>query len=451
MPVVARTNAPGRAALERALSLAVLLTAALLMAATRVRVLLILVLALAGIVAAAAVTLHPLLATCLLTFLAYGNVSAAYVPGLYSAALGLAAVAMVLRALLVSDSTVSGTRVDLALLVYVLTLLLSVMFSPTPEASGPVLVLIAKSLLLYLVLVNLVRDTRSAVFVSCSLVAGAGLGALLALWAFSQGNVLVQLGVAYRASGLAGNANELAIIMVTAMPIAAYTIAFTRNKALRVVLAAVTLALIAANFTTLARTGLISMVVVLVAIAVRERRRAWVKTGVAAFIVLLPLLIPAGFWLRLAGGGFLTGDYSSYLRSGAMRAGVTMFSENPVTGVGLGAYLDKSTEYGDILWSLVAHNMYLHVAAESGLLGLAGMVFVIAATFGLMRQAERTARAGSPVFYLARAYQMSYVAFLICGLLTSIQLNQSFWFMPAASVFLLQAARREGAALPAAS
>ena len=451
MSDVARTNVPGRAAVERFLSAAVLLTAALLMAAARVRVLFILVLALVGVGAAAAVTLHPLLATCLLTFLAYGNVSSAYVPGLYSAALGLAIVATVLRAALTSDSTISGTKVDLALLVYVLTLLLSVLFSPTPEASGPALMLIVKSLLLYFVVVNLVRDTRSAVFVSCSLLAGAFLGAALGLWSFSRGNVLVQLGVAYRASGLAGNANELAIIMVTAMPIAAYMTALTKSRVLRTVLAVVTLALIAANFATLARTGLISMVVVLVAIAVRERRRTWVKAGVAVFIVLLPLLIPAGFWLRLAGSGLLTGDYSSYLRSGAMRAGVTMFSENPITGVGLGAYLDKATQYGDILWPLVAHNMYLHVLAESGLVGLAGMVFLIAATFGLLRRAETTAPAGSPIFYLARAYQMSYVAFLVCGLLTSIQLNQSFWFMPAASVFLLQAARSEGAALPTAS
>jgi len=451
MSDVARTNGSGRVALERALSLTVLLTAGLLMAVTRVRVLLILVLALLGIGAAVAVTLHPLLATCLLTFLAYGNVSSAYAPGLYSAALALAMVAALLRPLLVSDSTISGTRVDLALLVYVLTLLLSVLFSPTPEASGPVLVIMAKSLVLYFVVVSLVRDTRSAVFVSYSLLAGAGLGAFLGLWAFSQGNVLVQLGVAFRAAGLAGNANELAIVMVTAMPISAYMIAATRRRLLRIILAAVTLALIAANFATLARTGLIAMVVVFIAIAVRERRRTWVKASVAAFIGLLPLLIPAGFWLRLAGSGFLTGDYSSYLRSGAMRAGVTMFSENPITGVGLGAYLEKSTQYGDILWPLVAHNMYLHVVVESGLVGLAGMLFLIAATFGLMRRAEKMAPEGSPIFYLARAYQMSYLAFLICGLLTSIQLNQSFWFMPAASVFLLQAARKEGAERPAAS
>ncbi|MBN1505081.1 MAG: hypothetical protein JW952_08485, partial [Candidatus Eisenbacteria bacterium] len=201
MSDVARTNAAGRAALEKGLSLAVLSTAALLMAAARVRVLLMLVLALAGIGVAAAAVLHPLLATCVLTFLAYGNVSSAFVPGLYSAALALAALAALMRALLLSDSTVSATRVDLALLVYVLTLLVSVMFSPTPEACGPVLVIIGKSLLLYLVLVNVVRDARGAVWVSLSLLAGASLGAFLALWDFSRGNILVQLGVAYRASG----------------------------------------------------------------------------------------------------------------------------------------------------------------------------------------------------------------------------------------------------------
>jgi O-antigen ligase len=134
-----------------------------------------------------------------------------------------------------------------------------------------------------------------------------------------------------------------------------------------------------------------------------------------------------------------------------MRAGLAMFSENPVTGIGLGAYLEKSTQYGDIIWPLVAHNMYLHVLAESGIVGLACMLFVVAATFGLMRRAERIAPRGSSVFYLARAYQMSYLAYLICGLLTSIQLNQTFWFMPAASVFLLQAALKEHRAKTAVS
>jgi len=427
---------------ERKLSVLVLVTTSLLLACVKLRPLLIVVLALAGAAFVALLVLHPVAVVCVLAFLAYGHVSAAFVPGIFSALLLAAFVAWVIRALLTSELTISGTRVDLALLLYVCALLLSMLFSPTPEAGGPHLLLVAKWLMFYALLVNIVRNERAAVKVSMFVLTGAVLSGVVGLWAFSQERLLVRLGSVFRASGLAGNPNELAIVMITAMPISAYMMGVVRGKLIKACLVAAILILIGANLVTLARTGLLGMLLVFLLIAVRERRHRWVKVGIALFAVLLPLLIPPEFWLRLAGGSLFTGDYSSLVRSGAMKAGLRMFAENPITGVGLGAYLEKSTQYGDIIFPLVAHNMFLHVLAENGMVGLAAMLFLIGSSLRNMRLAERTAAKGSPVFYLARGYQISYLAFLFSGLFTSIQFNQTFWFMAAASVFLLQAARK---------
>ena len=439
----ARNHELRRTGIERALSLSVLLTTAVFLASFRVRLVLIAALALAGIASVAAVVIYPFSALCLLAFLAYGHISAVFLPGVFSGLLLITFVAWVMGVFLSSDASVSATRVDVAFIIYVSTLLVSMLFSPTLEAGGPPLLLTAKWLIFYVLVSNIVRTRRQVILLSVFVVLGAGLSGFAGLWTFSREGVLVTLRAVFRATGLASNPNELAIVVVTVLPISIYMVGAVGHKLARLFFVTLTLILMGANLVTLARTGLIVMVVVLLIIAAFERRRKWGRLLVAVFVLTLPLLIPRGFWARFAATGLLTGDFSALLRTGAMKAGLRMFTENPITGVGFGAYLDKSTQYGDIISPLVAHNMYLHVLAESGVLGLGAMLFLIWSSFRNMRLAEKTVPEGSPLHFLARGYTIAYVAFLLCGLLTSIQINQSFWFMPAASVFLLRAARAE--------
>lgn len=445
MQIALRERKLGHRGLEKALSLLVLLVTGLLLLSIRVRVVLIAVLGLASLAFVALLVLHPLLSACLLTFLAYGQVSAAFIPGAFSGLLAVSLLAWVVRFFLGTDSTISGTMVDLAVLVYVLTLLISVLFSSALEASGPELLLVLKWLLLYGLLVNTVRGEKAAVWTSMFLLAGATLSGLIGLWTFSQERTLIPLGAVFRASGLAGNPNILALLAVTALPLAIYMMIASRKAVVTILFAGVALVLTGANLVTLSRTGIVAMVLVFALVAIRERHRLWVRVAVVGTILVLPALIPPEFWRRAASTGLNIADFSAYLRTGAMTTGITMFKESPLVGTGLGTYLLKSAESGDTIFPLVAHNMYLHVLAESGLVGLAAMLFLIGSSLGLMRRAEKLARRGSTVFYLARGYQISYVAFLASGLLLSIQTHQSFWLFPAASVFLFSAANATSA------
>jgi O-antigen ligase len=429
------------AGVERKALLVVLLFTTLLLACLKFRVLLIAVLAILGAVLVAGLVISPASAGYMLTFLAYGHVSSAFLPGVFSALLAVSFTAWIVRALLGSDVSFSATRVDLALLLYVCTMLLSMLFSTTPETGGPFLLLTAKWLVFYALLVNIVSTEKAALWVTGGMLMGALLSGLVGLWVFSQERMLVVLGAVFRAAGLAGDPNELALVMVTAMPVSACMIGIVRGKPLKALFIATTLALVAANLVTLSRTGLVVMVVVLLLIAFHEKGRPWVKVAVVLFIVVLPFVVPAQFLRRIT-LALLVGDYSAYLRSSAMAAGLRMFAENPITGVGLGAYLGKSIQYGDLLFPLVAHNMYLHVLAETGILGFSALLFVIGSSFHNMRLAERAAAEGSPLWSLIRGYRIAYVAFLLSGFLLTIQFNQSFWYMSAASVFLLRAARR---------
>jgi hypothetical protein len=137
-----------RVGAERKLSLLVLLTSGLLLACLKVRIFLIAVLALVGIGSVAFLMLHPVSAVCMLTFLAYGNLSVAFLPGIFSLLLILTFIAWTVRAFLSSDLTISTTSVDLTLVIYLSTLLISMVFSRLPEVGGPHLLLIGKTLIL---------------------------------------------------------------------------------------------------------------------------------------------------------------------------------------------------------------------------------------------------------------------------------------------------------------
>jgi len=435
---------PGlRPGLEKKLSLLVLLSSAVILAGLRIRVLLIALLALAGVGVIAFLIVCPFPALCVLAFLAYGNISAAFLPGVFSGLLLVSFAAWAIRWFVSPDETISATRVDLALVLFISSLLVSMLFSTQLEAGGPLLVLTVKWLLFFLLMANIVRTRNHVILISVFVVLGAALSGFAAVWDFMHEGTPVTLRAVFRAAGLAGNPNELAIVMVTALPISIYMLGVVRSIPARLFFIALTLTLVGANLVTLARTGLIVMVIILLTIAVIERRRKLGRFLILAFVLGLPLLIPRGFWFRFAATGLLKGEFSTLVRTGAMKAGLIMFTENPITGVGFGTYMGKSTQYGDIIFPLVAHNMFLQVLAESGLLGLGAMLFLVWSTFRAMKLAGRAAKEGSPLRYLARGYMLAYVSFLLCGLLTSIQMNQSFWFMPAASIFLLRAARAE--------
>ncbi len=76
-------------------------------------------------------------------------------------------------------------------------------------------------------------------------------------------------------------------------------------------------------------------------------------------------------------------------------AGLGMFASHPFLGVGIGNYASayKQFQVADV-WSLPlghAHNYYINIAAEAGVVGLGAYLFFLAATFGLCARLWRTA------------------------------------------------------------
>jgi hypothetical protein len=138
-----------------------------------------------------------------------------------------------------------------------------------------------------------------------------------------------------------------------------------------------------------------------------RRRRSWkVFLTTAAAAVVVALIVLAVREHQLASLSF----YRASNRLDWWRAGLGMFFDRPLSGVGLGnfqsAYLTYKT--GASQNTLYAHNIFVTLLSESGLMGVGGVtVFLTAWAAGLFKARRYETRGGFVVgFVLAAAYAL---------------------------------------------
>jgi O-antigen ligase len=147
----------------------------------------------------------------------------------------------------------------------------------------------------------------------------------------------------------------------------------------------------------------------------RSAARIWLAGAVG--IVALDLATGGVLFARAAS---LAGDAFVEQRAALMLVGLLMFRDHPWVGVGPGGFATHLEEYGPQvtwLWDYVgsAHNAYVEIAAELGILGLAAfLTFLAAVLLRLLRQVKRAAEdPGTPAEtrHLTRAVLWSFATF----------------------------------------
>ncbi|HEU4973480.1 MAG TPA: O-antigen ligase family protein [Baekduia sp.] len=225
-----------------------------------------------------------------------------------------------------------------------------------------------------------IRDRRDAVRLFGVLVAGAGVAAVSGIVDAPSAS---QYDVA-RASGTAGDPNELAAALVVGFWVAAAFVVNRhvdpRGRLASLVVAVLCLLAIAAS---LSRGGLLAMGVAgLVAVVVGGRWRARIVTGVS-----LVGLTAIGYFLVIASSDARDRVLHSGGGSGRVdlwTIGFRMIEDHPLRGIGTGQYITSSVHYllrpgafqrGDLILSApkIAHNTYLGTVAELGIVG--GLIF----------------------------------------------------------------------------
>jgi O-antigen ligase len=132
----------------------------------------------------------------------------------------------------------------------------------------------------------------------------------------------------------------------------------------------------------------------------RQPGRLLLLAGVLA--VVIALVIPAAAWDRLSGIAMLTRpstialadpEGSAEQRFAVQKVAWQVFLDNPVFGVGLGAYRYANAVYAPELGPVDTHNTYLNVATE---VGVPGFVLWCALVLSVLRYAYRRRRLAAP-------------------------------------------------------
>lgn len=287
----------------------------------------------------------------------------------------------------------------------------------------------AKTLLMMAVIIAAIRTIAHLERLVLVCVLGAGLYCLYVVTNFTVGT-----------SGRLGkliyyDANDLALWLVVAIPLAGHLILRPTSRAVRIA-GLVTLPLLLAVFTqTGSRGGFIGLAAVACYMLLGYRQFSVAKRlGVSlALFFGLSLFASEAYWELMATLLDPTSDYnwSGTPRGGGRmniwRRGLGYMFNDPLTGVGARAFpvaegtvskLAVRQEWGiGLKWS-AAHNSFVQVGAELGVLGLAAFVTAIGASFrSLARIAKRSPNPS--VTSLARAISASLVGYCAAGFFVS--------------------------------
>ncbi len=288
-----------------------------------------------------------------------------------------------------------------------------------------------KLLTMYVLVVHLVDTKARAVKLHLSL----GLSTVcLALYAFYQRTAGLANIEGNRSGfvGLLSDPNDLALVLLMYVPLFVELTMGSRGARRLIWLFPLTV-LISGILVTVSRGGVLGLTFALGAVFY-DRGRAWLRPLLfsAGAACMLGLMLLAGVNDRTSGALNQDGmDESSRIRLDAWKSGLRMAAYNPVFGVGFQQFSDnyQAHAWDPVKWGPTeAHNSYIKVAAETGMVGFLPFMVLVMLTF---RSAYRLRKAEVPEDSpMERAVRRSLLPAVTGFCVAAFFLSQSWgWFL----------------------
>lgn len=240
------------------------------------------------------------------------------------------------------------------------------------------------------------------------------------------------------------DSNYLALAVVLLIPLPLVFFRHARTPVRKALWLGVLLTLILELALAGSRGGLLGGVVVAsLMVLLFARRKLLVAAGAAGVIVLL-LATPNPLSQRLLDERDTSASGSDTARLKLVQAGLSMAAANPLTGVGLGRFKTEVESYGTVDKAQIAHNTYLELAAELGLLAVTTFLTVLWATFRSLLRARRRflLSRNRRLADLATGMSIGVAGFAVSATFLSAQFEKFFWLVVMLSVSLERLSRR---------
>jgi putative inorganic carbon (HCO3(-)) transporter len=292
-----------------------------------------------------------------------------------------------------------------------------------------------KVVVLYFLIVNSAATERRLRGLQWTMVLGGLLPAFGTLRNYFQG-VLVEGRAAW--VGIFANPNEMAYSLVILVPLALF-LSEDLGPLLRLGVLGILAVFAAAIFTTFSRGALLGLLVVLGLYAWRKRN-IWLQIGLVV-LVAAGLVVAQSFWTRDESFENLDQDLGAQQRLATIQAGLAMFLDRPLLGVGVGCSVIAWPLYApEHLYSkhaLANHNTFIQPLSETGILGFLPFATVVA--LGLYHARKIALQASKPgLARVGAGVEIALWGFVACGMTGGYALS---WF-PYILLAQVAAARR---------
>jgi len=323
-------------------------------------------------------------------------------------------------------------------------------FSPAPGESWDFFNdTFSKVVIVFILMVNLLDSHKRLFSLFNVLLVGALWIAYGAIQTYIEGKyLLIAKGITRIAGvggGMFGNPNDLANALDMVIPLA-IALGLSRKGVLRWIYfgAAAVLALgVLITFSRGAFLGLVTIAAFLMFKLFRGKRIKMVFIG-SLVVVFLMVAAPGGFGSRMSSifdnDKDQTGSASE--RQELLKRGLLIAVARPL-GVGLANYHMYS------LKEQKAHNGYIEISGELGLLGLLAYLIINFKPLSRLRKLEReleesTDGRSSNTYYLCVCVQAVLVAYIVCSMFASIQYFWYLYYPVAYAIGLCRVYEREG-------
>jgi putative inorganic carbon (hco3(-)) transporter len=340
----------------------------------------------------------------ILVFLAYTRISDILVhnynaPSVAKFFVPLLVVAILVRWVFNREPPLGWQRPAILLTIYGMVGFASILYAPDPERVWNSLVVFSKDAIITVIVVVLLHHPNTFRKVIWTLLfIGIFLGTLSIYqyitgtyandyWGFAVANIQSITGQTndYRSAGPIGDPNYYAQVMGVLIPLALEKVLHERRPILRGLALWALIASVFAVFLTYSRGGFIAMVIALVAYFIIYPPKVYYVPVAIIGALFLMTLAPPKYFDRILSltelfspkGGLMVEDYALRGRASENLAALEMVKAQPLFGVGFSNFSFLFNQYSKqaglalVATERAAHNLYLEVVAETGLVGFA--------------------------------------------------------------------------------
>jgi O-antigen ligase len=387
----------------------------------------------------------------------------------------------VVRHLIVERRPVVLTPAIGLMVAYLLALVVSAIATQTPpeQASGAIVTFLTEGLVLVLLVVNAVRSVDLLrLFIWALLGAGAVMGAVSVFQELtgSYSNDFGGLGqvnaegfgvgdsalggreVRPRLAGPIGEQNRYAQVLLVLLPLAIGRIRAERTLLLRAAAAVAGALIVSGVLLTFSRGAFVALVLLTIAMGLTGFVRLRQLVALSVAMLGLVLVVAPDFVIRVQSlseassvSALEQGQTDGALQGRATEnlAAFNAFRDHLLVGVGPEQFFRRySTEYGNDLGlrfletNRRAHNLYLEIAADLGVVGLLAFLAIVVTTLvHLWRLAHWWEEQRPELSIVAMSVFLSLVAYMASGIFLQLSFQRYFWLLIAlanATIWILR-------------